>query len=159
MRAAPPRQRSSAPMRTRLPEEEQAANNCRSAAGCWLKNLDGDWLAVVSKLPLERCSFAYECPLKWENLQAVEGSSTGVLRECAKNVFYSDSIDEAKSHARRGHCVAVAAALTRKEGDLDPPFHQMTMGILLPPNCAGRKEARRTESLHRSNDPSLSVRS
>jgi uncharacterized protein (TIGR02996 family) len=93
------------------------------------EHLEAAWLAVVSKVPIEKCSFAFECPLKWENLTQVEGSSTTrFCDQCKQNVFYCETIGEARSHAFRGHCVAVDVRLTRQTGDLDPP--RMLMGII-----------------------------
>jgi uncharacterized protein (TIGR02996 family) len=96
--------------------------------------LPGDWLAVVSKLPIEKCSFEYECPLKWENLQPVEGSNTRrFCGQCKQSVYFCETLSEARGHARRGHCVAVNAGLTRKKGDLDVVERPMLMGVLIDP--------------------------
>jgi uncharacterized protein (TIGR02996 family) len=84
--------------------------------------LEPHWLAVVSKAPIERCTFAFECPLKWENLQSVEGSTTTrYCDSCKKHVHYCATIAEARQHAKQGHCVAVDARHVRRGGDLDPP--------------------------------------
>jgi uncharacterized protein (TIGR02996 family) len=96
------------------------------------RRLDGDWLAVVSKLPIEKCSFAFECPKRWENLQAVaDVPNLRFCSECQQNVYHCHTIEEARDHAWQGHCVAVAAALSRKKGDLEV---RMLMGRIRPPS-------------------------
>ena len=90
--------------------------------------LEPAWLAVVDKVPIERCTFAFECPRKWENLQPIEGSTTTRFCDaCKKNVHYCDSIADAREHAREGRCVAIDARLVRRPGDLDVIDHLSTV--------------------------------
>jgi uncharacterized protein (TIGR02996 family) len=108
--------------------------------------LDTDWLIIVSKLPIERCRFKFECPLRWDNLRAVEGSKRErFCDKCEQNVYYCKRIEEAREHAALGHCVAVDARLKRKGGDLDdPPIRsRLLLGRLLPPWYRERPQNRR----------------
>ena len=85
--------------------------------------LDTDWLAAVSKLPIEECGlrFRFRCPKQWEALQPTDRASVRFCTECEQNVYYCDSIQRARAHARQGHCVAVDLAIPRKRGDLGLP--------------------------------------
>lgn len=97
------------------------------------RRLDASWLAVVGKLEIERCSFVYKCPLKWENLQPVEGETgTRYCDKCHQNVYYSETIDEARRHGMLGECVAVDPRLVRLKGDLAVHDFTMRMGRMLP---------------------------
>jgi uncharacterized protein (TIGR02996 family) len=116
-----------------LPGDDKRRKALRKRRRELATRLDASWLAVVSKLPIEKCSFTYECPLKWENLQPVDGSA--IIRfcdKCERNVYYSASIEDARSNASIGLCVAIDARLARHKGDLDVPDFGMTMGIIDP---------------------------
>jgi uncharacterized protein (TIGR02996 family) len=95
---------------------------------------DPSWLTVVSHPFLEECrlEFAFECPKSWAKLEPTDQDNVRFCGECKKNVYYCDSIGEARNHAWNGDCVAVSAALTRTPGDLDRQ-ELVTMGIMLPP--------------------------
>src|SRR4051794_22325861 len=40
------------------------------------RGIDPAWMAVVSKADIERCTFKFECPLKWENLSPTDEGTT-----------------------------------------------------------------------------------
>jgi uncharacterized protein (TIGR02996 family) len=121
--------------------------------------LPTDWLPVVSRLvvencaaagntvrrPLETITFDYECPLKWEALTPTDDVTVRHCKACRQNVYYCDTIGEARDHARQGHCVAVDAALPRAEGDLRelPLWTLRTMGRPSPTDVELEKENRR----------------
>jgi hypothetical protein len=50
---------------------------------------------------------------------------------CTQHVFYCDTIEAARAHARAGACVAIDPALRRSPGDL-AESRTVTMGVLLP---------------------------
>ena len=87
-------------------------------------NLELPWRARVLELPVENClpKLKFACPARWSALQ-----STGVEGErhcatCARTVFYCATVDEARTHAAHGRCVAIDVASPRWRGDLDAPF-------------------------------------
>jgi uncharacterized protein (TIGR02996 family) len=96
--------------------------------------LDSNWLAVVSRAPVENCavSFEYECPLHWDNLTPTEDRTVRFCSACRQQVHYCDTLAEAQEQAWRGHCVAVDARVLRRPGDLELPM--VTMGILIDPH-------------------------
>jgi hypothetical protein len=51
-------------------------------------------------------------------LQLTQHEEIRFCDHCREFVFYCTSIDEAKEHARQGHCVAVDPGLSRIPGDL-----------------------------------------
>jgi uncharacterized protein (TIGR02996 family) len=96
------------------------------------EQIDAGWLAVVSKAPIELCEFAYECPLKWEELTPIGGDTTTRFCDmCQQNVYYCDTIEQARGHAYQEHCVAVDARVVRKKGDLERP-RPLLMGVVAP---------------------------
>jgi uncharacterized protein (TIGR02996 family) len=116
-----------------LPAKDKRGANLRKRRRELAGRLDTNWLAVVSKLPIERCTFKFECPLRWENLRAVEGSyQERFCEKCEQNVYYCPTINEAREHASLGHCVAVDARLTRKKGDLEPRVYELLLGRIMP---------------------------
>jgi uncharacterized protein (TIGR02996 family) len=88
------------------------------------RRLDSAWLAVVSRRPIENCDlrFAFQCPLQWENLTSTDDARVRFCSACQRQVYYCDSISEARSQAWHGHCVAVDVRVARKPGDLEPPY-------------------------------------
>jgi uncharacterized protein (TIGR02996 family) len=109
------------------------ADRRRELAG----QLDLDWMATVTLAKIEACTFAFQCPLKWESLQMIEGETT--VRHCSacnEKVFYCGTMEDTRRHALAGHCVAVDARAFRQADDLyEEPFELdgMLMGdISLP---------------------------
>jgi uncharacterized protein (TIGR02996 family) len=111
--------------------------------------LDTDWLAVVSRLPIEHClkkriegepagdesivesmvsplGFDFLCDRHWEDLQATEDRAVRFCDDCSQNVHYCDTIMEARDHAQAGHCIAVDLGAIRRDRDLAP--RQMWLG-------------------------------
>jgi uncharacterized protein (TIGR02996 family) len=108
--------------------------------------LDTDWLAVVSRLPIENCAgkraeeeagrqryplrFDSLCDRRWDDLRTTEDRAVRFCHACRQNVHYCDTIMEARRHARQGHCVAVDLGVIRRNRDLEP--QRMRMGRLTP---------------------------
>jgi uncharacterized protein (TIGR02996 family) len=107
------------------------------------KGLSTDWLAVVSRLPIENCHekrteaesrgvawvrFDYLCEPRWENLQATASRAVRFCDACQQNVQYCDTITQAREHAKNGHCIAVDLGVIRREGDLGPEIEVMRVG-------------------------------
>jgi uncharacterized protein (TIGR02996 family) len=99
--------------------------------------LDTDWLAVVSRLPIENCHgkrteeesrlrwrpllrFDYLCDRRWEDLKSTDDKAVRFCDACRQSVHYCDTITEARRHAGDGHCIAVDLGVIRRDGDLRP---------------------------------------
>jgi uncharacterized protein (TIGR02996 family) len=95
--------------------------------------IDAGWLALLGRPPIENCGirFKFRCPRQWQALTLTDDSKVRFCSACAKNVYYSETVDEARDHAQSGHCVAVAPGLPRTPGDI-APVQYVTLGILLP---------------------------
>jgi uncharacterized protein (TIGR02996 family) len=82
---------------------------------------DPQWLAKVDRTDIENCGepqFKFRCPLKWQALAPLD-EGVRYCGVCRREVFYCASLDEARQHARQGHCVAVASPIPRSPGDLE----------------------------------------
>lgn len=91
------------------------------------EGIDPDWLAMVSRVPIERChlsiQFKFQCPNRWESLKQTDDASVRFCGQCERNVFFCETIVEAKDHASRGNCVAVDPRLMRKPLELYESRH------------------------------------
>lgn len=101
------------------------------------QTLPGEWLAVVSRLRVENCPaaktaiaedprrrglvFNFVCDKRWDELTPLEVPTVRHCDTCEGSVHYCDTIEEAREHAGRGHCVAVNLGVIRHERDLEPP--------------------------------------
>jgi uncharacterized protein (TIGR02996 family) len=117
--------------------------------------LDTDWLAVVSRLPIESCqgkqaraesgsrrlTFNYRCDRRWEDLRATDDRAVRFCDACQRNVHYCDTILAARKHASASHCIAVDLGVIRRDGDLEP--QRMWLGRPSPETL--RQEAERTK--------------
>lgn len=101
--------------------------------------LDTEWLAVVSRLPIENClrkrnegieerrlsplpiRFDFLCDRRWEELKSTDDRAVRFCDACRQNVHYCDTITEARRHAWDGHCIAVDLGVIRRERDLEQP--------------------------------------
>jgi uncharacterized protein (TIGR02996 family) len=101
------------------------------------QTLPAEWLAVASRLRIENCPEAQKadaeelarhglvfndiCTRRWDELTATEHPTVRHCDTCEQNVHYCDTIDEARTHAGRGHCVAVNLGVIRHANDLRFP--------------------------------------
>src|SRR5262245_7967950 len=98
--------------------------------------LPTDWLAVVSRLQVERCAgkraanarwaydqrlFDFVCGKRWDEMTATEDHNVRFCELCKEDVHYCDTITQAREHAQQEHCVAVDLGIIRREGDLLRP--------------------------------------
>jgi uncharacterized protein (TIGR02996 family) len=82
--------------------------------------INPDWRAAVARSKVERCRlFEFRCPKRWDKLRRTADSTVRLCTACRKEVFYCDSILEARRHAEQGRCVALDVAVPRHEGDLE----------------------------------------
>jgi uncharacterized protein (TIGR02996 family) len=102
--------------------------------------LDPAWLAVVSHPKLEACrmSFRFECPKQWAELSPAENPKVRFCESCNEHVHYCDTLQEARDHAGRGHCVALSLALVRKPNDVTQPHSRLTPDMIERLAVAGR---------------------
>jgi uncharacterized protein (TIGR02996 family) len=108
--------------------------------------LDTDWLAVVSRLKVERCGarrgerrvaavrelFSLVCEQSWDEMTPTEDDAVRRCEKCKENIHYCDSLLVARRHAGQGHCVALDLGVIRREGDLFPR-RVLIRGRMLPP--------------------------
>lgn len=99
------------------------------------QSLPGEWLAVVSRLRIENCEqtaireglarqgfvFNVVCDTRWDELTATAAPTVRHCGACDRNVYYCDTIEEARTQARRGECVAVNLGVIRQPRDLEKP--------------------------------------
>jgi uncharacterized protein (TIGR02996 family) len=100
--------------------------------------LDTDWLAVVSRLPIENCRgkrkelksrrphlvrFDFLCERRWEDLRPTSDQSVRFCEACQQKVYYCDTITAAREHAWAGQCIAVDIGVIRRDGDLEPRMY------------------------------------
>ena len=96
--------------------------------------LDLEWMAIVTLAKVEACTFAFECTLKWQSLQMIEGETT--VRHCSacnEHVYYCGTMEDARRHTRAGHCVAIDARASRVKDDLREDFlrGELPRGMML----------------------------
>jgi uncharacterized protein (TIGR02996 family) len=120
--------------------------------------LDTDWLAVVSRMKVEICArnpekvsgrkgrslplaFDVICDKRWDEMMPTGDNAVRFCEGCKHNVYYCDTIMEARDHARKTHCVAIDLGIIRHEGDVS----QLEMMILGRPSAASlERERKRT---------------
>ena len=95
------------------------------------KTIDIGWLIVFDRVPIECCrlEFEFECPRQWEKLQATEDLRERFCATCQRKVYHCDTIQDVRTHANQGHCLAVEAPLSRQRNRRV----LMRMGRILPP--------------------------
>ncbi len=101
--------------------------------------LEPVWVEVFDRPKIENCqvpvAFKFRCPKQWENLMVTGDPAVRHCAACRENVHYCHMLEDAQSHARQGHCVAVQLGVLRYPGDLDTTAnaaHEMLMGMFEP---------------------------
>jgi uncharacterized protein (TIGR02996 family) len=100
------------------------------------ETLGRDWLAQIDRARVENCGveFAFQCPKQWERLQATNEPRVRHCEACDHQVYHCATIQEARDHAARGHCIAVDSRLTRRPRDLtQSAAPRMRLGRAPPP--------------------------
>ncbi|QJW96925.1 TIGR02996 domain-containing protein [Frigoriglobus tundricola] len=118
--------------------------------------LSTDWLAVVSRLELEGCKpkaedsgfrgpeptttaahfFEFVCDKRWDELALTHDNAVRRCEDCKENIYFCETIMEAREHAEKGHCIAVDLGIIRHENDLAPE-----MIVFGPPSVVAIWEA------------------
>jgi uncharacterized protein (TIGR02996 family) len=96
--------------------------------------VDRTWRTAVARAGIEACRprFELRCPKRWDKLQLTGAEGIRYCSACRKEVFYCDSLVEARHQAENGHCVAIDPGVPRSIGDLDrDPIEagEMMMGL------------------------------
>ncbi|MBA2539550.1 MAG: TIGR02996 domain-containing protein [Deltaproteobacteria bacterium] len=103
--------------------------------------LDREWMAIVSRAPIERCeapTFRFRCPKSWEALTSTDDPTVRFCGACRSNVYFCSTLPEVREHAEALRCVAFSARLSRASaieeydhgdtevlmGDIDPGFDE-----------------------------------
>lgn len=92
------------------------------------------WLAVVSRVRVERCGapaappeeverlgvrFNFICDQRWDEMRTTPDARVRHCPRCHKDVHYCDTADAARMRAKGGHCIALSLAAAREPGDLE----------------------------------------
>ena len=56
-------------------------------------------------------------------MQATADDKVRHCETCRKNVYFCDTLADAREHAHDGHCIAVDLGIIRRDGDLRPPMY------------------------------------
>lgn len=125
------------------PQFVQASNALRDLAG----RVAMEWRTRVARAQIENCDvrFDFSCPKKWEALEATGlGDDVRFCGSCQMNVYYSQTVDEARRHAEQGRCVVLDLVPLRVPGDLRPrpPIPSLpTAGMpIVPPSHMAEPE-------------------
>ena len=78
------------------------------------------FMASVSRPALEGCpiQFGFKCPRQWESLQRTARDDVRHCSGCRQDVHFVRTLEEGRSLAINGQCVALAPDLVRSEEDL-----------------------------------------
>ncbi|AWM35706.1 hypothetical protein GobsT_66080 [Gemmata obscuriglobus] len=112
--------------------------------------LPPEWVAVASKVPVERCAdpaakpsgrpnaeaefqrlgvrFNFICDQRWDELRPTGDARVRHCERCQKSVRYCDTMEAARAQAKFGNCIAVSPAEERETGDLDIASKMLTLG-------------------------------
>jgi uncharacterized protein (TIGR02996 family) len=92
--------------------------------------LDPNWLAVVSDPEVERCGrntgrawrprFDFVSDKTWADMRPTTDNSVRHCEACRKNVYFCETIADAREHSLEGHCIAVDLGIVRRDDDLYP---------------------------------------
>lgn len=73
-------------------------------------------------LPIQHCSFEFECPQDFSKLVETKDSSIRFCNQCQKNVYLCLTTADLVKHSQAGHCVSLAvrpcSATSLKRGDV-----------------------------------------
>jgi uncharacterized protein (TIGR02996 family) len=101
----------------------------------WLElrsRLSPSWLTILGRSEIENCDsrFLFKCPERWDNLAPTKVAAVRFCDACSERVYYCHTIEEAREHAKNGHCVAVNEGWPRSPGDLTDIFSRDKMELL-----------------------------
>lgn len=82
-----------------------------------------DWLAVLSRPPLEGCRMRLlrPCPGRWDRLFPLGSPTLRFCDRCERTVNFCGTLEDGRQRVRRGECVAMSPAVERRPNDLGAP--------------------------------------
>jgi uncharacterized protein (TIGR02996 family) len=102
----------------RLAPDDPRLDACTRQLRELMQHIDPGWRARVARPPIERCPvFEFRCPKRWDALALTEQEDVRHCGTCARDVYYFESVDDARDAAREGHCVAIDLGSERWEDD------------------------------------------
>jgi len=97
------------------------------------RELDVEWRFAVARPAIEGClALELPCPKEWGSLAATDRPHIRSCGACDRQVYYCESLAEARLHVRRGDCVAIDIGIRRRSGDLDETSPALVMGAYVP---------------------------
>jgi len=82
------------------------------------------WRARVATTFVERCSgvrMELVCPMRWDRLEPTAQEAVRNCGACKQQVTYCTTIEQARTIATAGGCIAIDAGVRRHRGDLYGP--------------------------------------
>jgi uncharacterized protein (TIGR02996 family) len=74
--------------------------------------LDGEWLAIVSRVPIARCAvYRLDCPGRWDALLTTDDPFVRGCGECQRSVHFCATLAEVRRQGIADNCVALSSAL------------------------------------------------
>jgi uncharacterized protein (TIGR02996 family) len=102
----------------RLAPDDPRLDACTRQLRELMQHIDPGWRARVARPPIEGCPlFELRCPRRWDALAPTAREDVRHCGACARDVYYFESVDEAREAARAGHCVAIDLGSERWEDD------------------------------------------
>ena len=85
----------------------------------------------IENCPLE---FEFKCPKNWDELDPTSEEGVRHCHECERPVYHAETLADAESHQREGHCIAwedksVHGFEHFMVGELAAPYLANTLGI------------------------------
>lgn len=103
------------------------------------EDLDPTWLALVSRLAIDRCAgpkLRFQCPEQWSTLEPTDDARVRFCGACERKVYFCATRADIRERARSGDCVAFSALLGRTQGQATYDEHDpelMMMGEVAAP--------------------------
>jgi uncharacterized protein (TIGR02996 family) len=70
-------------------------------------NTDAHWRIKVARPPIEHCKATSQCPIDWGSLAHTERSDVRTCKACGKQVFFCETLGEARTRADRGELLVL----------------------------------------------------
>src|SRR4051794_40761044 len=83
-----------------LSKAKRSAGKLRARLQELRAGIDGRWLALLDRTPVEGCfQFRMKCPKRWESLKGTDDASVRVCDVCRQKVFHCGTLELAQRHA------------------------------------------------------------
>jgi uncharacterized protein (TIGR02996 family) len=99
--------------------------------------VDTDWLATVSRAPIEQCGvqFKLRCPKSWASLTPSGDVRIRYCDTCQRNVYFCATLLEVTERGRASQCVAFSPTLVREDALHAYRAEEMEMGEVHVPDA------------------------